>query len=252
MSILKDAFSEVQRNLAPVLLFMAAGLVWGLGMAILHALGGDSDPDALPNQAERLTGLIVRILTAVYVAVFQCICFARMGREIDKPLWKVASDGEALRRFFPMWLMLNLALEAIITTAVWTKTVGQSDGAAEALYSAVIFLQPLLVPAGAAIMFLGSAHFSTLGESFAPLFRQLPKAFVLILANFFLLTFLTFLNVDTAMSTLTLPNGAEVSGAWMSPLIYAAGAYVDCVVLAGVWLICMEDRTTVEDDDLDF
>ena len=120
MSLISAAEQALVRNWRSVLFYIVACVVIvaiyrGVGNGMDRALTGVSAPtrveiDAiLPKPDWYLGGeLVADILLAGLIALFQAVAYARLGSDIDKPLWKCRDDHDAVARFTSIWLMFNL------------------------------------------------------------------------------------------------------------------------------------------------
>ena len=174
--------------------------------------------------------------------------FSRIGRELDRPLWKVADDREAMRKFFTLWFEFNL----IVNVLVWlSNTLLPYDDLKEASVLPLLIALAgavVLVPFATAMMFHGNFSWGRLGEGLGPVARRVPQ-----LAPVFLLTFaqvLISIFLDTAAPE---TNDARVA-VWIvyRATLHAAIAYLDCLVFTATWLVCKDDRDSPDEIDLDF
>lgn len=247
--MLRETFQELRANTSTVLQFMAVAFLLGLVNVALFAQYPPPEPGVSLSQSQRILQLAYQVASAGIVAAAQAIFFSRLGRDIDKPLWKVDSDREALRRFFTMWFIINLGYAATITVfGSLVSTPATASAVLLLLYMAASFF----VPFAAAIMFTGYCRAQTIPDGFSILVRQLPKTFLLVLANFVAITIVNEMYGSARSATLALPGGGTLPAFWLMPPIQALSAYVDCVVFTATWLICMEDRATERDDDFEF
>jgi hypothetical protein len=240
--IIRDAINAVQQNLLPLAIYLFVSLITGalgLGWHLLQEHG------IVQLEASSLltANLVVDLLLSVCYAATQSIVFGRMGRRIDRPLWRLADDREALRRFFSQWLVLNLILVVPIRIAEHMQEGSGEETMGISLLLLYLLLVVLVVPVGACIMFTGGFRFAGLGESLAPLGHQLPTTLVVVFVNALQIPLL-MIGFDMAGNT---PVGMV---GWLAICVIAG--YIDCVVFAATWLLCMADRDAMEDIDLDF
>jgi len=250
--LFKEAFRAVGQHLPAVAIYLAVTLTGSILYVIVRTLApaGD-DPPATAALAPWIAWML-DVMMAALGALAATLAFSRMGRELDKPLWKVEGDGEALRRFFLPWFMLWLATITINRWLISAAAQSEDPGLAILVLLVYFGLAMLVVPVGACIMFTREFSWHLLGESLAPLGRQFAYAF-----GFFLFGFAVYLFLmTTAISYPHQPNLASREGL-IATALYAVldilGGYSDCVIFAGIWLVCRLDRDTVrEDDDFDF
>jgi hypothetical protein len=172
LRILGDAVEAVQRNLYALALYVAVTVGFSIaGQIANYALGGPPE-EAYASGAwtAYLLGLDAVFLVAIGLA--QAVVFSRLGKDIDRPLWKITGNAEAVKRYFLLWLALNAAATALDRVALWSHTVLGNDAltATLALFHAVVIV--VHIPIGAAIMFLGPFEWRKLPECLRPLWRQ--------------------------------------------------------------------------------
>jgi len=241
-AVFLDACASVRRNWTTVAVFIA--VVSGcesLVRLLSLAFAGDSPLEELPPLL-RAVDLCARILLAAGYSAAQAIAFARLGKDIDRPLWKCSGDYEALARYFTPWFILNLFL-----TLLWTlrhvAAVHESIGGVQLLEFLSIVLCVLCVPTGACIVYGGGLHWERLGQLLAPMVRQFPLAAV---SMFFgLLGYTLFLLADAV-----IPGIAAMTVA--PALLTALLALLDCLAFAAMWRVCMIQRDAPPGEDFDF
>ncbi len=251
--LFNEAFRAVWRTASAVALYLVIIAVGSLAFTAARSVLLNADDDPSPSVAATLLAMLLDVLMATAGAIAACLAFSRMGRELDKPLWKVEGDLEALRRFFLPWFILGLGVTTVYR--VLMTAAAQTEDPFMALFGLMtyVFLAAFVIPIGACIMFLGQFSWSTMGESLAPLSRQ----FVYVV-GFLLFGFLVYMMLF--MLAIGFPHrpGLDAPEAWLATgvflLLDLLGALSECVVFAGIWLICRMDRDTVQDssDDFDF
>jgi hypothetical protein len=252
VELLKSASAALQRHFSSVLIYLCFTAVLSLsGSALVIAQTLQNlNPDVDPTLASNVVRICWFTVASAITAIAQCIVFSRVGREIDRPLWKVRDDREAFGRFYMMWFEFNL----VTNTVYWIANTPFGSGEIEAVNVMALFtawlLAVILVPFGACQMFLGSFSWPTFGAGLGPLTRR-PADF----APVFAITIVQCL-FATYVGVLTQPHGAETSGLALLAVARLACdlaiAYLDCLVFAAVWLICKTDRDSPDEIDLDF
>jgi hypothetical protein len=246
LKFLLNAITAVQRN-AMALLIYAVGilLIQAFGLAVDYALTGGAaiTPEKLTTSI-RTWALVTTLIQAPLSAAITAIAFARIGKDMDRPLWRSPSDRDALQRFFQLWLVLILASTALLygLDAVQARELPLTAP----LLLLYILLSVLTVPVGACIMFSGSLHWREFGHNLAPLLYQFPRTL--------LLGFLMLMQFMMAQQVIAARMDPAAGLRWLilAPVVTVIGAYIDCVVFAGTWLICMEHRNADRDIDFDF
>lgn len=252
MELLKSASSELQRHLSSVALYLGFTAILSLASSAfviyqtIQNPGSDVEPTIVSNAIR-----IVWFTAFSAVSAFaQCIAFSRIGREIDRPLWKVRDDREALRRFYIMWFEFNL----VANTFFWIAGTPFGDGEIQALNVLATFiawgLVVILVPFGTCQMFLGSFSWQTFGNALGPLSRR-----TIAFAPIFGVTILQCM-FGTYVGILTQPDGTEALQLGLTTVARfvcdVSLAYLDCLVFAAAWLVCKDDRDSPDELDLDF
>lgn len=249
MRILQDAAQAVQRNVSALLLYAA---IFGGAEVVATLVTAAFQPSGEEPLSFSLRLLDVGIFLFVVhaIALAQTLAFSRLGREIDRPLWKVRDDRDALHRFFVMWALISLATNGLMRLANMEYGAGESVSINYLLGLATLIACLVGVPAGAGIMFTGTVSSRTIGEGLAPLFRR-PGHTAIVLA-----VMLSQLILGATFQSLLPVTGEEGPSLVLRLAVVLASAfvqvYLDCLAFAGVWLICMLDRDTIDEIDLDF
>ncbi len=238
MGILSQAFVATRRNWPAVLLFLAIAVpVSTLFLAGSHFMSSHYDVETQPGPFKAFSFLRDLVLYAC-VALGQALAFSRIGREMDQPLWKIEGDAEALKRFFPLWFILNLVSILPIRMAFAIPDAQNSPFAVFLLLMTFALLM-FCVPVGACVMFQGHFRWRHVGESLRPLGKQIPLTATVLLFNF---TQIFFMQVLVEVFA---------SAKWIYPFLDIASCYCDCLVFAAIWIICIIDRNTPDEPDFD-
>ncbi len=249
MQYLREAAQDVQRNISAFLFYAAVFSVAHIALTLGIAPFEPAQDETATRTFQILD--IVAFLAFIHVAAYgQTVAFSRLGREIDKPLWKVRTDGDALKRFFMMWALMNLTSNGLLRLS--SSDFGSGDAMAinVMLLFAGLAAFVACVPVGACIMFTGQVSSSTIGESLAPLSRHPARTGTVllimlaeVLAVFFFLSLLA--GEEGAMPSLPARLGFGLASGLVQ-------VYLECLALAATWHLCMIDRETVDEIDLDF
>ncbi len=239
--MIAQAFAAVQRNYRALLLYLLIHVTVSSAIVAFNTLVVEVHKEDLGDQWVSYIALFGNILDAVAWALAQAICFARIGRDMDRPLWKIESDGEAVKRFFGMWLLLDLLNLTMVTlaTTLYKSTDYQDTAVAIAQFHPM--LAACIVPIGAAIMFYGHAGRVEIGKSLNTFFAQFPRSLAIWAMGFFAFIILSSLLIEGQL------------GRAFYPLIAAVDSYFDCFIFACVWLTCLKQRTDEEEhSDFEF
>lgn len=233
MSILRDAFRGIQDNLRALALYLCITVSVGiLRLTAEYLVAARLGVELADLPATFKFG--VDLGTVLCYAAAQSVAFALIGRELDKPLWKVSIPGEALRRFFAMWCIFGLCSTAAFRGILRTD----STEAAQLALLGYIIVEGSVIPLGACVMFHGRFGWRDLPAAFRPLARQFPHVLVLFFFSYLQLLVLLFTAVRA-------PHPA------LFPVVVAVSDYFGCVIFAGFWLVCRLDRDS-EEPDLDW
>jgi len=243
VSVLSEAARGLRRNLPAVAVYV---LITGGTTAIrrvcdlLVAGGIFFTLEPSPLRAYRFA---MDLFVALGHTAASVMAFSRMGRELDRPLWKVADDREAFKRFFTLWFLILLSFLTVIRLFERVAETAPDSGWISLLKFLYFSMFLFSIPVGACIMFSGHLLWSELPQDLAPLVYQLPKTVAVVFVNF--LMFVGHL----ALIDFLVDRPELRSALWFLALIDVPFALVDCFVFAGIWLICMVHRKEMEERD---
>lgn len=177
--------------------------------------------------------ILVLCVLACAVSALQAVFFARIGKRIDFPVWRCGGAGEALRRFFSVWLILNLMVLASVSFHLRALVSGASD-LAVTLEFMIMALAALFIPVGAALMHREGGLSNPPSPALMPLLRQFRQIFPVMLLGVAQLFILRVLQFAVSMDTV---QGLLLVSAADAPL-----AALDCLMFAMTWRVFMLDR----------
>lgn len=247
MNLIAEAERALVRNGRVVLAYVLASIViitvYLACESWLHAIiPRDSTPKP---RWYILASLSLDLGQAVGIAALQAIAFARIGSEMDRPLWKHGGAADAMRNFFSLWLIIALIFFAI-SQLQWSFYQQGLQDAVIALELPRLFWLCISVPVGVCIMYGGALKWEEVPERLSPLLHLFPRAMIA-----FLLGFTQYFLYELAVQLLSPPMREliPVRVAIQVPIIF-----LECLIFAVTWLICMEYRDTAEEreDDFDF
>lgn len=249
MRLLRDAADAVQRNLPALLLYLAVNGVLTVLYLLVYAAVRARYPTDGVSMVPQLIDLVVMFVLAGITAALHAVVFSRMGRDIDKPLWKVRDDRDALRRFYMLWLTADLGLGAL----QWLASVKYGEGdlaALNGLFFLLFFLAFVVyIPCCACIMFFGHISRDTLGLALEPIIKHFGRALPIFLVPLFQFALLFYVSAHRAV------EGDQLDLVRWMPIFLATSvalSYFDCVIFAATWLVCIYNRETPDEIDLDF
>lgn len=254
MPLFADAWASLKRNQFELLIYVVGlSLFILLTSALSVALGitPDSEASWLPIFRFSLT-----LVQAAFQSAIMAIVFARMGEDIDRPLWRCPSGAEALQRFFMPWFILNLGMLTLLRI---------SERAAEADYQGAAYTLVLLfllgwvvaLPAGACVMYHGRLHWPELGIALRPIVGRFDLSFLVF--SVLLLQFLLMLAAQSFAVSHTKVDNDDLWQVVKTQILYWPLAAIplnllDLYAFAMMWRVCMifRDEETDEEDPFDF
>ena len=188
------------------------------------------------------------LLEAALWGAMQAVIFARLGKQIDRPLWRSANDLDALRRFFMLWFILNLLF--VCTHAILSYAVRASnDELVWFLLFVLMLLTMVLLPAGACVMYYGRLVWQELDRALQPLLGQLHLVIFV-----FAVLFAQYIANFLGQGSYRPPDKALFEPALYIALLTVPLAFLECLAFAMMWRICMIHRDVrhEETDPYDF
>ena len=167
--------------------------------------------------------------------------FSRLGRAIDRPVWKVAGDREAFARFFVWWFIVSLSFVTLFSLLGLVSDAAPGSSGRLLLKLAFFLMFLFAVPVGACVMFSGRLVWRDLAQDLAPLVHQWPRTAAVLFVNY--LMFAAYL----AVAALLVERPELRTRQWGTLLLEVPFAAGDCFVFAATWLICMTHRREVEE-----
>ncbi len=251
MNYYREAAAALRQNSRTVLLFVAVGAVLGALDSVIHLFVLKPATDV----PERMLGLGLIGWQIVYVALTSAanaVFFARIGRETDKPMWRVADDREAMTLFFRLWFLLGLLL------LVYVHGLGALLPAQADLATAIVFLASaftfatLLNVFGACVMFYGKLGRQEVRETFATIGQHAGAVIAICLVGVLAGIVLRDLSLSLAGPEAQLSRSlvaVAVAGG-----VGGLDALLGCFIFAYSWLVCIFHRDHFEErgDDFDF
>ena len=234
--MLRDAFRAVHENVGALLLFLMVDMPLTFVVAAGNEFYLEPRREAMDERVLGLVQIGIDVLQVFVYAAIVSIVFSRLARNIDRPLWKVHGDGDALARFFPMWLLLTFICVAFLRFGQTFFESGQEDFGG-VLQVIGMLLITMVIPFGAIVTFLGNGR----GEDLRVAVSILPR----VIDRFLLAMLIGFFQFNL-MAELYTSEGTEY---WMRPLIAALDVYMDCVVFSYIFLACREQRDLEEPID---
>jgi len=247
LEFLKGGAQALERNWQILSGFAAANAALGLFFSSWSYVVITEAAGPLPDTTLRIADLVRTLLIAASYAAVYSVGFALMGRDIDRPLWKLNGANDALRRFFTPWFLILLVY--FVPWRIFGVMGIEDPATAFSFLFLMLALETFIIPTGACIMFAGQLDWEHLGAHLMPIVDELPRVFVLLVISFFAGAF-SFIAMDLARPR---PENAE-SLNWMLsvPAISALGSIVTLFIFAAMWEVLRIHRDTADHDDLDF
>lgn len=231
-----DALEAVQRNLKAFILYASITAAFTLAVILSQRFVLDGQEGAMAGAYSSIYAIVLDILNAGITALAQCLAFSRIGRDMDKPIWKVDGDLEVLRRFYVLWFLINLALLAGLSLISLAQTSTSDASLVFSMFLVWLLMAAFTVPLGASIMFCQKAGREEFVRASNTLADQARRTFPLIL-----FAFCIYFVIYTLAGSGPLPS-------WARLFLVIVECYANCAIFAGTWIICMTHR----DEDSDF
>lgn len=236
-----DALNATRRNTGPLLIYF---LVY-LGVRYVQLSLGDwafnSDLETLGEVSPgvRLLLFVQDLALCVIFALTHCVVFSRLGKDIDKPLWKI-TDREAIRRFFSLWFIVNLGVTLLVSLQV-SAAIRGDESTSSLWFVLVLCSNVFAVPVGALIMFYGGLGREGVFRAFSTGLMQFPRMILIFFFAWILLVIVIFVAMD------------ESIGDYIKPFFSIVEAFGDGFVFSCTWIVCIYQRREEEDEsDFDF
>ncbi len=244
---MRDAVRALHENYRPVLLYMSLVALLKTGEGALQKLVLDPIAETTSDSRMGMYLILTRIALVAGVALGDTVLLSRIGREVDKPYWRVPDDREALRRFYRLWLLLGLANLVYLQLTEQLTGGDPEHPATFFVFLSYIMLVVLLHAFGTTVMFYGNVTRDEVGEAYRTMSRHAQSILGLcllgILAAFLLQVFYALIVFGK------LPLPAELGA---GALLAAMDGYISCFLFAYMWLVCRYDRDDYERDREDF
>jgi hypothetical protein len=166
-------------------------------------------------------------------SLLQTLVFSRLGADMDKPLWRCSGAQDAIRRFFPVWLLTNLIITALVRAEMRVAQAGIADAAA-LLGMFVLFAMVLLPMLAACLMFIGGLVWSRVDEAFRPIARHPAMALQVMFLGFTSFLLQNIVVMEESLAALRSPLGYTLLAIPISLL--------DIIAFAAMWQLCMYHR----------
>ena len=242
LALLTDAFNSLRVNRTLVALYVALVCVSELVIRFVLLLLPSGLSEEGASQTERLLATLLFIVHAAIMSAIQAVLFARLGKEIDRPLWKCGSDKEAFNRFFSSWLALNLGIVLLLRVQMLAAGMDQA-GAILFLEFLLMFSFALFFPVGVSVMYAKIEHWRQAPGALRVLSAQLPLVSTVMFLGFAAYAYMFLMRI--LLADITFP-------VFPVTVISAPLALVDCLSFAAMWRICMVHRDAPPEEDLDF
>jgi hypothetical protein len=235
--MLRIAMETVQLHVRALVLFLLITTLYFSAKLIVESQFVELvDFDANENQAN-IYVVVSSVLTAAIYAVAQSLAFSTFGREIEKPFWKVGTQRDALIRFFPLWMFLNLVNLLLLNSIPIFSSSSSNPNSLVLLW---LVFSSTIIPMGATIMFYGNWGKEEIQLALSTFGHQLPRYFFICLFGFIVSNFL-----------LSVIDEVPI---YVRPFLVIVEGYFKCVIFVYAWFICRAHREMLEqsDDDFDF
>ena len=240
MRLIEEAWGDLKRNQAS--LFLYVGLVVAVVVTARLGqifLGAQIIDGKAPTWAPLFSFFLDLCLVAAYSAII-AIIFARIGEEIDRPLWKFQGVGDSLKRFFLPWFIINLLMST--TVDLLNKAVAAGNDELVILLTFFVFFGFLFAfPIGTCIMHHGRLDWGEFSVALAPIVRLFVQVLPVLFVGF--MQFVLVLIFPMLGGELTLQSVGRYA------LLDAVAAVLDCLIFAMMWRVCIRYRNYEADNE---
>jgi len=245
MQIFREAFRVIEQNLRLAGVFVVLAAMLGLITDAVHYALENGLFGNLGERQESLVLLAARLAVVAAISALQAAVYALLGRQIDRPLYKVEGAWDGIRRFFTLWLLLNLIM--LVIFRFLENTVAAENELAYLAYLLVFVYWIVQVPICACVMFMGRFRWQDFGESLKPLARHFEQTLGILLAGM-----LQFFMFDAILAGAGTDDPASLQWLYLSPLLSCVLGIMEVYIFSVTWLLCMLHRDTEDFDDMDF
>jgi len=253
----REAAVALRQNGRSVLFYLVACMAIAAISTVVDLVVLAPAPDAAPDRFFSFVVILRSIGLVAISSIANTIFFARIGREMDKPNWRIADDADALRLFYRFWFLLGL-LVLVYQQVLEPLLLRTEDQGAQIFLVCTLFLWATLLSVfGAFVMFYGRAARAELTQAFTTLGHNIVPIIAIslfgVLAGLFL--------ISAHAGSVTIGRGATAMTSTdyaarflVDMLIGAVDALVSCFIFAYAWLVCIFHRDHFEEsrDDFDF
>jgi hypothetical protein len=226
---------------------MAAAALLKSGEAVFYELVIAPAAEDTSDSVLGMELIGARIVLVALFALADSVLLARIGREIDKPYWRVATDRDALARFYKLWLLLHLANLMYLQLMEQVFGVGSEDSASFLLFLSYLVWVVILLAFGTTVMFCGRTGSDEMSEALNIMSRHVTLIMIMCLVGAFagLMLHQVYWTLAGGESALAIKLGVNAG-------LAAVDGYVSCLLFAFMWLVCRYDRDHFETDREDF
>jgi len=234
LEVVREGVRALRDEWKVLLAYVGASLVLlGGYWAFRQGMDGDEVSEAV----KRWSSFGSDLALSAAVAALQSVFFAHFAQILDRPLWKIEAGWDSLRRFFPLWFLLNLLILVSFSSAARPALAGML---------CVFFLfRVAAIPMGACVMFGGSLDWNRLGELLAPLVRQPAQAGAVFFVSMGCL-------VAELMTMVLMDSYGLANQFWPIALMVLVVTPLECLTFCAAFLLCRYDRDTGPPIDYDF
>jgi hypothetical protein len=239
----EEAWDDLRRN--QVFLFSYVALVATVIVSVrfghlflkAHTVEGQA-----PDWASIFTfGL--DLYTVVAYSALISVFFALIGEEIDRPLWKYGGIGDALKRLFLPWLIINLLILTIFDLLEKAALAGNEEVVAMLTFVVLIFFL-FAFPVGTCIMHHGRLEWGEMPVALVPIVHLFTQVLPVLFIGF--LQFCLVAVVPYLGGELTLNSIGKYA------LFDAMNAVIDCLIFVMMWRVCVRHRNYEADNGGDY
>lgn len=234
MDLPSEAFRDLQRC-GPALFRYVVALLLAL---CSHHCMMFAMPVWIPEETFPAFAALANLFAALYIAVVasavQAVFLSILGAAVDRPLWKYKGAADSIKRFFPLWLIINLTLITLVDIQARLFVADIKDVAAFMEFI-IIGGHVMAIPVGVCIMHWGAFHWHELADALKPMMRLFSMLLLPIVVGFIQYTLASgrgLAMTDNVLFNILFFTLTDI------PLIM-----IDAYIFTLVWRICMHYRS---------
>lgn len=237
---LRNAFRALLENFRAFLFYAAVALVLGIASVLFRVFIIAPMTDSASDTQLNLYLIAFQIGHVAITMAAATVTFARIGREVDKPMWRVADDVDALRLFYRMWILIGLIGLVSMQVVQLIASETSEPVTVDMFRVGFLVLIALLYAFGSCVMFYGRPGREEINQAFTTMSHHAGPVMMVCIIG--------------VLAGFILPPLFVLLPLFLQPVVNVLDAYIDCFIFTFMWLVCIYNRDHYEhhEDDIDF